>query len=132
MERSFILYGILFVFLGIAFGAFAAHALESMNVDPPKIESFKVGVSYLFYSGFGMMIIGGIREKFEFQLKLHFRTILFGTLFFCGSIFLLTLMPLIGYDLAKYLGPITPIGGVLMLVGWFTLFVKYLRQITNY
>jgi uncharacterized membrane protein YgdD (TMEM256/DUF423 family) len=131
MERTLILYGILFVFLGIALGAFAAHGLESMKVDAERIESFKVGVNYLLYSGFGLMILAGIRERFDFEMKLHFRSIFFGTILFSGSIFLLVLLPVMGFAPPKFIGPITPVGGFMMLVGWFTLFVKYLRQISS-
>jgi uncharacterized membrane protein YgdD (TMEM256/DUF423 family) len=82
MERSFILYGLLFVLLGIILGAFAAHGLETAGLEQEKIDSFKVGVDYLFNSGFGMMIIGGLREKFDFLMKFHFRMIFFGTILF--------------------------------------------------
>lgn len=131
MERSFILAGILFVFLGIFLGAFAAHGLSTAGLEQGKIESFKVGVDYLFYSGFGMMIIGGLRERFDFMMKFHFRMILFGTILFSGSIFILAVAPLIDWELGKLLGPTTPIGGTMMILGWFSLFVKYLRQIAD-
>lgn len=129
MERHFILYGILFVLLGIVLGAFAAHGLESAGLEQAKIDSFKVGVDYLFYSGFGMMILGGLREKFDFLMKLHFRMIFFGTILFSCSIFVLAISPLLNIDIDKFLGPVTPIGGALMIIGWFTLFIKYLRQV---
>lgn len=131
MERSFILVGILFVFLGILFGAFASHGLSAAGLEQDKIDSFKVGVDYLFYSGFGMMIIGGLRERFDFMMKFHFRMILFGTILFSGSIFILAVAPLIDWELGKLLGPTTPIGGSMMILGWFSLFVKYLRQIAD-
>jgi uncharacterized membrane protein YgdD (TMEM256/DUF423 family) len=129
MERNFILFGILFVLLGIILGAFAAHGLETAGLEQAKIDSFKVGVDYLFYSGFGMMILGGLREKFDFLMKLHFRMIFFGTILFSFSIFLLAISPLIHLEASKFIGPITPFGGSLMIIGWFTLFIKYLRQV---
>ena len=131
MERRFILFGILFVLIGIILGAFAAHGLESAGLPQEKIDSFKVGVDYLFYSGFGMMIIGGLRDRFDFMMKLHFRMIFFGTIVFSFSIFILALSSYIPFEISKYLGPVTPIGGAMMIIGWFTLFVKYLRQVAN-
>jgi uncharacterized membrane protein YgdD (TMEM256/DUF423 family) len=131
MERSFILYGLLFVLLGIILGAFAAHGLETAGLEQEKIDSFKVGVDYLLYSGFGMMIIGGLREKFDFLMKFHFRMIFFGTILFSFSIFTLAISPLLDLNINKFLGPITPIGGALMILGWFTLFIKYLRQVAR-
>jgi uncharacterized membrane protein YgdD (TMEM256/DUF423 family) len=132
MERKFILFGLLFVTLGIGIGAFAAHGLKSLNVTPEQIESFRVGVDYLFYSGLGLMTIGAIRQHFDFIMKLHFRMIVFGTILFSGSIFLLTILPLLDIQVAKVLGPITPIGGLMMILGWFTLFAKYLRQVASH
>lgn len=131
MERSFILYGLLFVLLGIILGAFAAHGLETAGLEQEKIDSFKVGVDYLFNSGFGMMIIGGLREKFDFLMKFHFRMIFFGTILFSFSIITLAISPLLDLNINKFLGPITPIGGALMILGWFTLFIKYLRQVAR-
>jgi uncharacterized membrane protein YgdD (TMEM256/DUF423 family) len=78
-----------------------------------------------------MMIIGGLREKFDFLMKFHFRMIFFGTIIFSFSIFTLAISPLLELNINKFLGPITPIGGALMILGWFTLFIKYLRQVAR-
>ena len=45
-----------------------------------------------------MMIIGGLRERFDFMMKFHFRMILFGTILFSGSIFILAVAPLIDWN----------------------------------
>lgn len=131
MERSFILFGLIFLFFGIVLGAFAAHYLETIQVSEAKIKSFKVGVSYLFYSGLGLMVIGALREKFDFNMKIHFRMIFFGTILFSGSIFVLALSEKMNVDLTSFFGPVTPIGGLCMIIGWFTLVVKYFRQVRS-
>src|SRR5690554_1964724 len=48
------------------------------------------------------------------------------TYLFSGSIFSLVLLPVIGIDINKFLGPITPIGGVVMIFGWLVLLIKHL------
>lgn len=128
MVKKLILVGIIFVFIGILLGAFAAHGLKSAGVAQDQISSFDVGVRYLFITGLGFLAIAGIREHLDFLMKLHFRSIFWGTILFSGSIFLLVLLPLAGISV-KYLGPVTPIGGVLMILGWFTLLVKYVRTL---
>lgn len=129
MEKKLIFVGLLFVFIGILLGAFAAHGLESAGVEAKQIASFEVGVRYLFITGLGFLAIAGIRSHFDFLLKLNFRSILWGTVLFSGSIFLLVLLPLMGVSAQKIIGPITPIGGGLMLIGWFSLLVKFVRTL---
>lgn len=127
MSKKLILAGLIFIFLSITLGAFAAHGLESMKIAKGQIDSFNVGVRYLFYNGLGMIAIAGIHEKLDFTLKPQYRGILWGTIIFSSSIFGLVLLPQLNIDINKYLGPITPIGGVIMIFGWFTLMVKYMR-----
>lgn len=127
MQQKLILAGLIFIFLSITLGAFAAHGLESMNVATDQIDSFNVGVRYLFYNGLGMMAVAGIYDKLDFTLKPQYRGILWGTIVFSSSIFGLVLLPELNIDINKFLGPITPIGGLIMIFGWFTLMVKYMR-----
>jgi uncharacterized membrane protein YgdD (TMEM256/DUF423 family) len=63
----------------------------------------------------------------ENEKKVVFYLTLFGTLFFSGSIFLLTTKNLTGVDF-KFLGPVTPIGGLLLIMAWFWLFIKILTK----
>lgn len=127
MSQKLILAGLIFIFISIVLGAFAAHGLESMNVATEQIDSFNVGVDYLLYNGLGMLAISGIYDKLDFTLKPQYRGILWGTIIFSSSIFGLVLLPQINIDINKILGPITPIGGLIMIFGWFTLMVKYMR-----
>lgn len=129
MVKKLIFVGILFILIGILLGAFAAHGLKSAGVSENQISSFEVGVRYLFISGFGFLAIASLRDHLDFLLKLNFRSILWGTILFSGSIFLLVLLPLVGVSAQKYLGPVTPIGGVIMILGWFSLLVKYTRTL---
>lgn len=125
MERKLISTGILFIFIGIALSAIGAHGLKNL-VEADKIDSFKTGAHFLIYNGLGLMLIGALKDKFEFKVKLHYRYITAGTLLFSVSIFLLVLFPVWNIP-NKYLGPITPLGGIFMLFGWLTLFIKYVR-----
>ncbi len=129
MDKNFITAGLFLVLIGILIGAFAAHGLEQAGIDDEKQKSFQVAIRYLFYNGLGMLAIAALREKFDFTLKFNYRTIFFGTLFFSGSIFALVLLPLMRVHLTAILAPITPVGGILMAVGWGTLLIKYVRAI---
>lgn len=131
MLQKLILAGLIFIFLSITLGAFAAHGLEAMNVASDQIDSFNVGVRYLFYNGLGMLAIAGIHDKLDFTLKAQYRGVLWGTIIFSVSIFGLVLLPILDINFNNFLGPITPIGGVIMIFGWFTLMVKYIRTYTS-
>lgn len=126
-SRRFIIAGLFFIFAGIIIGAFGAHGLKTLGVSKEDAYSFETGVRYMFYNGLGMLAIAGIREKLDFLLRFNYWMILIGTELFSFSIFALVFLPFMGIDIASILGPITPIGGTLMLVGWFTLFIKVVR-----
>ncbi len=97
----------------VAMGAFAAHGLKSVIEDVHLLDVFEKGVRYQFYHTFGLFITGLLMEKYPTQ-KLE-RTawfFLFGILLFSGSLYLMTFTGL------KWLGAITPFGGVCFLAGW--------------
>lgn len=127
MVRKLITCGLSFIVLGIVLGAFAAHGLEQLKVSNEGVASFEVGVRYLIINGLGLLLIAALSNHFDFILKLHFRSIFWGTIIFSGSIFGLVLLPQLNITINSFLGPITPIGGALMILGWFTLLIKYIR-----
>ncbi|MDX1444664.1 DUF423 domain-containing protein [Lishizhenia sp.] len=127
MDRKLISIGLGILTLAILLGAFAAHGLESLDVAADKIRSFETGVRYLFYTSFGLMLLSVLMQRFDFEIKTQYRQILWGTVLFSLSIFLLVLIPALGGDKPKFLGPVTPLGGVLMILGWGGIFVKYVR-----
>ena len=131
IARKLIIFGLLFVLLSIVFGAMGAHYIEKIGVDSQGLKTFDTGVRYMFYNGIGMLVIAALSDRFDFTLKSNYRAILWGTVFFSFSIFLLVLLPVMGVELNKFIGPITPIGGLIMIFGWFSLLVKYIRAADN-
>lgn len=133
MDKKLISVGIAFIFIGIILGAFASHGLKDLGLTPEEIDSFEVGVRYMMITGVSFLALAGITDKFDFELKLNFRSILWGTIFFSGSIFIIVLSPyIINISLSKYLWPVTPFGGLIMILGWFSLFVKHIRNVLSY
>lgn len=105
--------GAAFAGLGVAFGAFGAHALKE-RLSPDMLEIFNTAVQYQFYHALGLVLLGlfvaqrgaaagGTGAAWAFTL---------GILFFSGSLYVLVLTG------TKWLGAITPIGGVAFMVGW--------------
>lgn len=100
----------------IAIGAFGAHGLKTM-VGTEAIQSFETGVRYQMYHVIALLVIGFSKVLPEATLKWVFRFFLFGMILFSGSIYLLAMKDYVPFP-AKILGPITPLGGLLFIVGW--------------
>lgn len=126
MNKRIVLIGVVFIVLAIILGAFGAHALKQV-LTAEKLTSFETGVRYQMYHGLALLIIGLSANKFNFDLNWFIRLLVSGIVLFSGSIYLLSFQDILGIKLA-FLGPITPIGGVLLITGWILLFIKLLRS----
>ncbi|MEY4013108.1 MAG: hypothetical protein RIT22_2232 [Bacteroidota bacterium] len=106
-------------FLGmvaIILGAFGAHALKKV-LTPEQLISFETGVRYQMYQAFFLFFIASQNDILEKTKKTIFTLITLGTLFFSGSIYLLSTTGITGINF-KSIGFITPIGGVLLILAW--------------
>ncbi len=126
MNKQIAIVSVLLIALGIILGAFGAHGLKQV-VRPEKFASFEVGVMYQIYHGIALLSLSLNASKIEGSLKVFLAFILGGILFFSGSIYLLALNDLFGADLS-FLGPLTPVGGVLMIAGWGVLVRQLLKM----
>lgn len=123
MHRKIILWGLVLALLSVLFGAFGAHALKSL-VAPDKLAIFETGVRYQFMHGLALILLSIFSQQNisnqpnEKRINGVAQLFLFGCLFFCGSLYLLTLQPLVGFNYSRIVGPITPLGGVLFMLGW--------------
>lgn len=126
MNKKIVLTAAILLMLAIILGAFGAHGLKD-KVSPERIATFEVGVRYQFYIGLVMLILGFNEEKLGFSLKPTFILLLIGVLFFSVSIYFLAIQEILGASL-KFLGPITPLGGLLMIIGLIFFIVKLMRK----
>jgi len=132
MSRKIILTGVIFGVTAIVFGAFGAHALKEI-LTAEELVSFKTAVNYQMYHAFFLLIFGLLFLKFGGGLaKSIYLTCATGVLFFSGSIYFLVLSKHFGIEsIPKFIGLITPIGGLLLVVSWILLGVYALKQVTN-
>ncbi len=126
MKKRLLLIIILLIVTAIILGASGAHALKD-KISLERLQSFEVGVRYQFYNALALLILILNGDKFSFSLKAVYNLILIGTICFSFSIYLLSVQELLGVSL-RFLGPITPIGGLLMIIAWTFLFIKVLRS----
>lgn len=122
MHKGFIKTAAILGFLSVILGAFAAHALKELLSDY-AVNIFETGVRYQFYHVFALLAAGILYKEFPNQfIKWSGIFFIAGIILFSGSLYFLTyvkgtIMP--GY---KWIGPITPIGGLFFILGWLFLF----------
>lgn len=125
MQKVVLISGAIFGFLAIVFGAFGAHALKKI-LSEEKVASFEVGVRYQMYGALTLLLIG-IGLDFDMRTaRWAFFGIFYGTIVFSGSIYILSFKEYLKADGLKIFGPITPLGGLLLLVGWACIFLSVL------
>ncbi|MFD2599410.1 DUF423 domain-containing protein [Sphingobacterium corticis] len=125
MQKVVLISGAIFGFLAIIFGAFGAHALKKI-LSEEKVASFEVGVRYQMYGALTLLLIG-IGLDFDMRTaRWAFFGIFYGTIVFSGSIYILSFKEYLKADGLKIFGPITPLGGLLLLVGWACIFLSVL------
>ncbi|WP_372973409.1 DUF423 domain-containing protein [Muriicola sp.] len=119
--------GALFGFLAVLFGAMGAHALQK-TLSQDQLKSFETGVKYQMYHGILLLILGfnlGFTTALETYIAYSF---ILGTFLFSFSIYGLCLSDARGKKW-RFLGPVTPLGGLLLLVGWALLFYSFIAHI---
>ena len=110
--------------IAVALGALGAHYLKSkietglITID--QVNGFDTGVKYHIYHTLAMLIVFLLAKQIQSNyLKWAFNCFLIGIILFSGSLYLLCTRNLFHADWLSFLGPITPIGGLFFIVGWF-------------
>ena len=127
MRKSFLVAGIILAGLAVALGAFGAHGLKKM-VDEQAIEVFKTGVQYQFYHALALILTAILSQKFTAR-ELNWAGNLFivGVILFSGSLYAITAFKAMPAEVPQFIGPITPLGGVLFIGGWIFLLIAVLK-----
>ncbi len=120
------LIGSLFVLLSVVLGALASHTLESI-LEVSALRSFEVGVRYMLYHGLALLILSFLKYPNTTFQKSVFYLICIGTILFSGSIFILSFKNLLPFSISL-IGPITPVGGTLLIIAWAVNIQALLRK----
>ncbi|ADI15106.1 DUF423 domain-containing protein [Truepera radiovictrix] len=105
--------GALLAFLGVALGAFGAHALEGV-LSEGRLATYQTAARYGMYHALGLLAVGALPRPTWRAAPWLF----WGSVVFSGSLYVLALSGV------ALFGAVAPIGGVLQLVGWALLFVS--------
>lgn len=116
MKTFTLIFGGLYGMLSVILGAFGAHAFKKI-LSIERLESFETGVRYQMYAAFFLLIVGYILKFDTGSHKWISLLMIIGTFLFSFSIYFLSFQDYWGISL-KFLGPITPLGGLLMIISW--------------
>lgn len=119
IDKNIVVTSSILMAVTIMLGAFGAHGLKQL-VSLEALSSFETGVRYQMYHLIALLVIGFAGIIPAKTKRWVFRFFLIGIILFSGSIYCLALGTILPFDVS-FLGPITPIGGILFVVGWLRL-----------
>ncbi|MGX2040550.1 DUF423 domain-containing protein [Methylocaldum sp. MU1018] len=122
MHKPFFILGAIAGFLGVAMGAFGAHGLRAV-LDEHQLAIYRTGVEYQMWHALGLVLIGVTSRQFpDARLLAKAGWCMFaGIVLFSGSLYALSMSGI------RWLGWITPLGGLAFLAGWFLLGFSFRR-----
>lgn len=103
--------------------ALAAHALEK-KLDANQLNSIKTAGNIQLFHAIALLALGASPEKYFGQLKNAIKVMLIGTCIFAFSIYLIMLKNISGLEFLRFIWPITPIGGIVLVYSWILIFVQ--------
>lgn len=126
MAKTYLLIAAMNGFIAVALGAFGAHGLKQ-HLSADLLAVYQTGVQYHFYHTFALLAVGLLMLQWPLNNSLRWSALLFciGIVIFSGSLYVLSISGV------RWLGAITPIGGVAFLAGWIMLGVAILKAELN-
>lgn len=117
MNNNYVIISAIMGALGVGLGAFGAHGLKNI-LSPELLETYKTGI---FYHLIHTVVLLMISLNTKYYLKLPFIFFLAGIIFFSFSLCLYSVTQI------KFLVFLTPIGGILLILGWFSIIVSVVQ-----
>ena len=108
-----------FALISVVLGAIAAHKLKD-SLNEESLKSFETGVKYMMYHGLALIIVSNSNIQGKNNLLIIFSL---GIVLFSFSIFLLSTQSLTKINFS-FLGPVTPIGGLTLIIGWIIFIIN--------
>jgi|SRR5688572_15016406 uncharacterized membrane protein YgdD (TMEM256/DUF423 family) len=121
MNYSYIRTGAIFAGLAVLLGAFGAHTLKE-QLAPEQLQVFETGVRYQFYHAIAIILCGILAVKFN--VRPSFLLFCGGIVLFSFSLYILSCRQILGIESWTWLGPVTPLGGLLFIAGWGMMIVN--------
>lgn len=129
MAKNLVTLAAFFGFVAIILGAFGAHALKQV-LTAEQLVSFETGVRYQMYHALFLLVIAQLNVLTEKNKRTIGILTTIGIFLFSGSIFLLATQELSDINF-KFLGPITPVGGLFLILSWLLTAFYAMKQKNN-
>jgi uncharacterized membrane protein YgdD (TMEM256/DUF423 family) len=114
---------------GVALGAFGAHGLQNLTKDERILHGFQTAVQYQVYHALALLGVALLTDKFPGQwIKWAGYLFIAGIILFSGSLYLLTFLKMQESGAVKWVGPITPVGGIGFILGWLCILFAATRS----
>jgi uncharacterized membrane protein YgdD (TMEM256/DUF423 family) len=128
MHKGFLRSGFFFLALAVGLGAFATHSMKGL-VSDKAVETFQVGISYMLYHALGLVLVGILYKEFPFGLtRIAGWLFAMGIILFSFSLFILSGLQAMVVPGYRWVGAITPIGGLCFIAGWVFLFITTFKK----
>lgn len=121
MNKSLIASGSVVCFLAVAIGAFGAH-LFADSLQGKAADWYDTAVQYQFFHGAGLILCGLLSTELGRGVEKAGWCMLAGIIFFCGSLYMMS------FGGPKWLGAVTPVGGIAFLIAWVLIFVAAISK----
>lgn len=126
MNKRIILTAAFLGGLAVVLGAFGAHSLKAL-ISVSSLEIWQKGVEYQFYHVFALLYLSTFARYKNKLISFSYIFFTLGIIFFSGSLYVLALKD-IHHFTTRFIGPITPIGGLCFILGWICLFLAALKD----
>ena len=123
MNTTIIIVGAIFGALSVILGAFGAHAFKKI-MNEEQLKNYETGIKYQMYHAILLLVIGFNADLFQ-NAQIILILLSLGILLFSFSIYGLTITSALNKKW-KILGPITPIGGLLLVSGWLSIIINFI------
>lgn len=127
MNRRIILTASFFGGIAVILGAFGAHGLKNI-LAADAMAIWTKGIEYQFYHTFALLFLSTFARFRTKLVDFSFYCFALGTLLFSGSLYLLATREILQLNFVSFIGPVTPLGGLLLVAGWVLLFLAALKN----
>ena len=127
MNKRIIIFASVFGILAVILGAFGAHGLKEL-VSAEELETWQTAVQYHFYHTLALLFLATFSRFKSNAINAASWFFTFGILFFSGSLYLLSVKTILNINIVSLLGPLTPVGGLLFILGWISLLVATIKN----